>query len=72
VSVFDVGGRLLRRVFEGDLDAGAHQYSWSGYGTDYRRVACGVYVVLIEALDQRASKRVVMLGGPVYDPERPR
>lgn len=72
VSVFDVGGRLIQRVLDADLEAGAHQYSWSGYGTDYRRVASGVYVVLIEALGRRVSKRIVMLGGPTYDPERPR
>ena len=72
VSVFDVGGRLVQTVFEGDLNAGAHQYSWSGYGADYRRVANGVYVVLIETLDQPISRRVVLLGGPVYDPARPR
>jgi len=71
VSVFDVGGRLVRRVYEGDLDAGAHQYVWSGYHSDYRRVANGAYVVLVEALGQRVSTRVVLLGGPGYEPGRP-
>lgn len=71
VSVLDVAGRLVRRVFDGDLDAGAHQCYWSGYRADYRRVANGVYIILIEALGQRAMTRVVLLGGPRYLPGRP-
>jgi hypothetical protein len=62
----------VHRVFEGDLDAGAYQYYWDGYNADYRRVANGVYIVLVEALGQRVSRRVVLLGGPVLDPYRPR
>jgi hypothetical protein len=72
VRVLDVAGRLVRTVFEGELDAGPHQYSWSGYGADHRRAGRGMYVVLIEALDRRIARRVVMLGEPAYDPEMPR
>ena len=71
VSVFDIGGRLVQRVHDGELPAGAHQFYWTGYGSDYRRVGSGVYQVLLEALGERASTRAVLVGGPMFQPGRP-
>lgn len=71
VSLFDLTGRAIDRLFEGELSAGAHDVYLRGYRRDYRRLANGVYLVLVEAAGHRAATRIVLLGGPSLEPGRP-
>lgn len=43
VEIFDATGRLVRRVYEGSLTAGAHALTWDGRDGDGREIAPGVF-----------------------------
>lgn len=43
VDVYDVLGRLVRRLDAGRMDAGRHQLAWDGLGENGKKVAPGIY-----------------------------
>ncbi|HET9251553.1 MAG TPA: FlgD immunoglobulin-like domain containing protein [Candidatus Eisenbacteria bacterium] len=49
VSVYDVAGRLVRRVHQGSLRAGAHALDWDGRDEARREVRSGVYFIQIRS-----------------------
>ncbi|MBD3334778.1 MAG: T9SS type A sorting domain-containing protein [Candidatus Eisenbacteria bacterium] len=61
LSVYDVEGRLVRRLHDGRQSAGSHQARWDGRGEDGRAVPAGVYLYRLERAGQAATARVVRL-----------
>jgi flagellar hook assembly protein FlgD len=61
LDVFDVGGRLVRRVHRGWLAAGPHQFEWDGSRGNGRTVPGGVYFVKLTGPASRAGTRVLRL-----------
>ena len=62
VSVYDVSGRLVNTLFEGELGIGPHSVPWDGTAKDGARVASGVYFyVLRTATGEVARRRMVLL-----------
>ena len=49
VALYDVGGREVRVLADGDLMAGPQQLMWDGRDSDGRTVASGVYLCRISA-----------------------
>jgi hypothetical protein len=45
VAVFDIRGRLVRRLHAGALDAGERTLTWNGRSEDGHRVESGLYLV---------------------------
>ncbi len=61
-GLFDVGGRLVRRLLEGaPLDRGVHSIQWDGLDGDGRRVPDGLYFLRVRAGDRTASRRLTVL-----------
>jgi hypothetical protein len=62
LSVYDVAGRLVREVVDGDLDAGLHTTRWDGRDRSGRPVAAGVYFAKLETSRGRpdAVKMIVV------------
>jgi hypothetical protein len=61
LTVHDVAGREVTRIFEGSLRPGAGQWMWSGQGAGRNRaLAAGVYVVRL-ATEQGVQTRKVTL-----------
>jgi WD40 repeat protein len=48
LSVYDVQGRLVRRLLDDRLSGGVHRLRWDGRGADGRRMATGVYFLRLE------------------------
>ncbi|TMQ47176.1 MAG: hypothetical protein E6K73_14045 [Candidatus Eisenbacteria bacterium] len=48
LAIYDGAGRRLRLLHEGTLAAGTHAMTWDARDGDGRRVAPGVYFVLLE------------------------
>ncbi len=44
LNLFDVQGRLVRRLYEGWLDQGRHEFTWDGRGDDGQVLASGNYL----------------------------
>jgi probable HAF family extracellular repeat protein len=57
VSVFDVAGRAIARVFEGNVPAGRHIVTWS----QMTGLSSGVYYARVEASGNVDSKRFVLI-----------
>ncbi|MCX7022067.1 MAG: M1 family aminopeptidase, partial [bacterium] len=55
VSVYDLAGRRVGTLFEGDLAAGRHEVSWDASGA-----SPGVYLVLLDTDSGRAHRRLVV------------
>jgi hypothetical protein len=60
-SIYDVTGRLVRRLADEDMAAGEHLRSWDGRGEAGVRAAGGVYFVRLEIGDFRQTERIVLM-----------
>jgi hypothetical protein len=62
LAIYDVGGRLVRRLLEDDrLEAGEHQRSWDGTDEGGRLAAPGVYYYRLETSEQSATRKMLLL-----------
>lgn len=61
VDVFDVAGRAVRTLLEGQLDAGDHQISWEGRDDRGVAVPSGVYFLRVLSSDGERHSRVLRL-----------
>ncbi len=48
LSIYDLKGMLVQRVFDGQLTAGSHDFMWRGLDTNGQAVSSGVYSVRME------------------------
>ena len=61
LDVYDMQGRLVRRLVAGELAAGPHAVVWDGLDGDGRTVGSGVYLARLTAGAQTAEHKMVML-----------
>ncbi|MBM3307591.1 MAG: hypothetical protein FJY74_04645 [Candidatus Eisenbacteria bacterium] len=61
MSVYDVAGRLVRRVDHGVLAAGRHALLWDGHDAGGRPVASGVYFFRVAAGERVVDRKAVLL-----------
>ena len=52
-TVFDVTGRRVSTLFDGDVGAGLTQLAWDGRASSGSQVASGVYLVVVETPTER-------------------
>jgi hypothetical protein len=60
VSVFDVGGRLVRTLVDGQLASGRHEASWDGTDASNRPVASGAYFCKLSSSGEETSRRMIL------------
>lgn len=61
VEVFDVRGRLVTTLVNGQLDPGVHRIEWNGELAHGKRAAAGVYFIRSKANDRTENRKVVLL-----------
>ena len=61
VAVFDLAGRLVKRLVDESLAAGHHQVVWQGDGGDGRSVAAGVYFVRLKTAAAVDTRRMTLI-----------
>ena len=61
MRVFDVAGREIARLVDGERAAGHHRVVWDGRDRAGRSVGTGIYFVSLEALGKQVSRRMVKL-----------
>jgi len=61
LDVYDLQGRLVRRLVAGSLEAGAHSVVWDGLDAGGRQVGSGVYLARLHANGEVAEHKMVML-----------
>jgi flagellar hook assembly protein FlgD len=61
VAVFDILGRNISTLHEGDLAAGKHTVAWNGTDRHGRPVASGVYFARVTSPVASAGRKMVLL-----------
>ena len=61
VEVFDVRGRLVKRVVDKALDPGYHDFEWDGRDGRNEHVSSGIYFVKVSRNDADVSAKVVLV-----------
>jgi hypothetical protein len=61
LAVFDVAGRVVRRLADGVQEPGDHVLRWDGLGGDGRRLAAGVYLLRLRAGTFDQAHRIVLI-----------
>jgi len=61
LSIFDLQGRLVRRIVTAELSAGTHVYGWDGTDAGLKPVAPGVYLYQLNAGGQALTKKILFL-----------
>jgi hypothetical protein len=61
LSIYDVGGRRVRRLVARALPAGHYEIRWDGRDANGRPAASGVYFCRLESNDRRVARRVVLM-----------
>jgi hypothetical protein len=61
VVVFDLAGRRVRTLMNGDIKAGRHPFVWDGLDQRGNAVASGIYLIRAEARGETATRRAVLV-----------
>jgi hypothetical protein len=61
LEIFDVTGRLVRRLVDGPLPPGPHEFAWDGRAADGRAVAHGLYFYRMTAGDRQESRKLLVV-----------
>jgi FlgD Ig-like domain len=61
VRVFDIHGRIVRRLVDASLPAGFHQSVWDGTDDSGRRAGPGIYLLSVEAGRWRSQRKIAVL-----------
>jgi hypothetical protein len=61
LTVFDVNGRAVRTLVDGDLPAGTRVVEWDGRDDGGKALATGVYFYRLDAGEERIQKKMLLL-----------
>jgi len=61
LDVFDVSGRLVKRLISGSMEAGNHTVTWSGLDQSSRHVASGTYFYRLSSGAFQQTKSMILL-----------
>ena len=64
LMIFDVTGRRIATLIDGEKDKGHHQIEWNAQDASERRVPSGAYFVQLEANGERRTQKVILLDAP--------
>jgi hypothetical protein len=61
VAIFDVNGRLVTMVFDGQAKEGSNHVEWNGLDSSGRSVSSGVYFIQMSTLGERHQAKMVLI-----------
>lgn len=61
ISVYDLNGRLVKKLYDGQQSVGTHQLKWAGENSFGQSVASGLYIYTIQFEDEVLSKKMIYL-----------
>jgi hypothetical protein len=59
--VYDIRGRLVRRLIDSDLEPGSHKIHWDGHDDRGRSVSSGVYLYRLESGDFISTRKMIVV-----------
>ncbi|MFO7914387.1 MAG: S8 family serine peptidase [Candidatus Krumholzibacteriales bacterium] len=61
LKIYDVKGRLVKKVFKGMKEPGIHEFQWKGTNDNGSAVATGIYFARFVTEDVKITKKMVLL-----------
>ena len=61
LDIYDVSGRLIRRLVDGPVATGRHSVTWDGRSKDGGRSASGIYFAKITIADFNATQKLTLV-----------
>jgi photosystem II stability/assembly factor-like uncharacterized protein len=61
LRIYDSGGRLVRRLFEGDVAVNQYRIPWRGLDDEGTRVSAGVYYYELRAEDHVSCRKAIVI-----------
>jgi flagellar hook assembly protein FlgD len=61
LTIFDIAGRKVRTLVDGNLAAGYHQRAWDGKGMDGSQARAGVYFYRLTTERGSLGRRMILL-----------
>jgi len=61
IGVYSVGGRLIKRLYNGPVGRGRHETTWDGRDGDGREAASGVYFIRADFGPRALERKVVLV-----------
>ena len=61
LNIYNARGQLVKQLFKGDLDRGAHVFNWNGTDSNGRGVASGVYFYTAQSGDSQVSRKMLLM-----------
>ena len=61
LHIYDVGGRLVRTLVDGQLAAGSHAIRWDGRSQAGKSLPGGVYLYRLNAGDEQAERKLILI-----------
>ena len=61
LKIYDVAGRLVRRLVDGELPAGHHAAVWRGENDHGRQVASGIYYYLLDCGEFTETRKMTLV-----------
>jgi hypothetical protein len=61
LTLFDLGGRPVRTLLDGSVDAGDHSASWDGRDAAGRPVPAGIYFYRLETAGSVLTRRLILI-----------
>lgn len=61
ISIFDISGRRIASLFQGQMDAGDHAVTWDGRTDQGAKAASGLYRYVLRTQDTHVSRSMTLL-----------
>lgn len=61
INIYDIQGRLIKKIFSGDIQPGNYLVRWDGKNSTSQNVSSGIYFYEIKAGDLRAAGKMNLL-----------
>ncbi len=61
ITVYDLSGRIINRLFDGTLNPGTYQIHWTGKNEADMDMASGLYVLVLRSSVYFSSKKMILL-----------
>ncbi|MEO0185962.1 MAG: FlgD immunoglobulin-like domain containing protein, partial [candidate division WOR-3 bacterium] len=60
IVIYDITGRLIRRLFKGTKESGYHSSFWSGDDESGTLVPSGIYFIELKASELRVNRKIIL------------
>ena len=61
LSIYDMTGRLVNTLVDGNLKQGYHSITWNGFDSNGHAVSSGMYIYALNGKDVSITKKMVLM-----------